>query len=83
MRLYSGFDIKVTVLPAPGQVILNFYLPQYKIYLPNINNNIHRATNLKVKSKQILKFRCPSGRYMSTFTCPNTRSTCPGQTGNA
>ena len=30
---------KVLALAAPGQVILNFYLPKYKIYLPNINTN--------------------------------------------
>ena len=30
----SGLDIKVLVLPAPGQVVLNFHLPKYKIYLP-------------------------------------------------
>ena len=71
-------ECKFNISFRPGQVILNFYLPQYKIYLPNINNNIHMATN-----KQILKFGCPTGRYMSTFTCPNTRSTCPGQAGNA
>ena len=34
--IYAGLDIKVLALPAPGQVILNYYLPNYKIYLPNI-----------------------------------------------
>ena len=32
----TGLDIKVLALPAPGQVILKFNLPNYKIYLPNI-----------------------------------------------
>ena len=32
----SGIDIKVTVLPAPGQVILNFYLPKDRSYLPEV-----------------------------------------------
>ena len=30
---FTGLDIKVLALPAPGQVILNFYLPKYKIII--------------------------------------------------
>ena len=35
----TGLDIKVLSLPAPGQVILNFYLPKYKIYLKTSANS--------------------------------------------
>ena len=32
----SGLNIEVlTLIPVPGQVILNVYLPKYKIYLTN------------------------------------------------
>ena len=37
----AGLDIKVLVLPAPGQVVLSLYLPNYKIYMPNINVRSH------------------------------------------
>ena len=78
-RNYFLVSPKVLVLPAPGQVILNFYLPKYKIYLPTINRKLSRVTYLKTNSQWNQNLTCPMGRFISSFTCPTQDLPAPGR----
>ena len=68
MYALTGLDIKVLVLPAPGQVVLNFYLPLYKIYLPNINLGSHIWKLIASGTEILLTQRAGSSQLLPALT---------------
>ena len=73
----TGVDIKVLLLPAPGQVILNFYLPKHNVYLPIVTEKPAMAHIFESWLPKRLNFYLPKGQAKVKFYLPNPKIYLP------